>query len=215
MKFLVTAGPTREAIDPVRFLSNRSTGKMGYAVAGAARRAGHHVRLIFGPVALAVPGGVEGIPVTTAAEMCTAVETDLPWCDVLVMVAAVADWRPVQVADRKLKKREMTPLIHLERTVDILEHIRQQKGGRLMVGFAAETGRVLEEARRKLQEKDLDLIVANDVSDPHSGFAVDTNRVLFVERGGATREFPLLTKDDVAAHIVTWIESKSASQCPR
>lgn len=205
MHFLVTAGPTREALDPVRFISNRSSGKMGYAVAAAAREAGHTVTLISGPVALEPPEGVALIAVVSAEEMCIAVGTHLEACDVLVMVAAVADWRPAKVATEKLKKATMTPRIDLVPTTDILEHVCDLKGDRCYVGFAAETENVQEEALRKLQRKHLDLIVANDVSASDAGFGVDTNRAILVSERGAT-PLPLMAKHDVAREIVAWIE---------
>jgi phosphopantothenoylcysteine decarboxylase/phosphopantothenate--cysteine ligase len=208
MNFLVTAGPTREPIDPVRFISNRSSGKMGYEVARAALERGHAVRLISGPVALPPPPGAEVIPVITAQDMCEAVQAHLASCDVLVMVAAVADWRPVSKAPRKIKKAEAAPVLHLERTPDILETVRPAKGARLFVGFAAETDRLLDEARRKLVQKGLDLIVANDVLDPQAGFEVDTNKVTLISADGHVEPLTVLSKTEVARRLVQWIESR-------
>lgn len=207
MRILVTAGPTREPLDPVRFISNRSTGRMGYAVARAAAKRGHEVRLVSGPVTLAVPRGAEVLRVVTAADMAAAVQQGVGWCDALVMAAAVADWRPASVSVHKLKKRDMSPVLRLERTADILAGVRSAKGNRVFVGFAAETEDLLAEARRKLEAKGLDLIVANDVSRPDSGFEVDTNRVVLVAPGG-DEALPLLSKDEVADRIVGWIEAR-------
>ncbi|MFH0952752.1 MAG: phosphopantothenoylcysteine decarboxylase [Verrucomicrobiota bacterium] len=206
MKILITAGPTREPIDPVRFISNRSSGKMGYAVASVARERAHDVVLISGPVSLEAPEGVEVVKVLTADDMCRAVEERIGWCDALVMVAAVADWRPEQVQAQKMKKSPAAMILRLEPTPDILKAVRPKKGRRLFVGFAAETQNVLEEARRKLRDKGLDLIVVNDVSRPGSGFEADRNQVTLLPRDGAPEPLPLLPKRDVAARIVEWVE---------
>jgi phosphopantothenoylcysteine decarboxylase/phosphopantothenate--cysteine ligase len=205
MKILVTAGPTREAIDPVRFISNRSSGRMGYAVSGAAVRRGHDVRLVSGPVGIEPPVGATVTRVTSAADMLAAVEADLAWCEALVMVAAVADWKPCRFSPGKLKKADMATTLELEPTADILASILPRKGGRCFVGFAAETGDVLAEARRKLHDKGLDLIVANDVSQDDAGFEVETNRVTLVWNGGH-EPLPLMSKADVADRIMAWIE---------
>ncbi len=205
MRVLVTAGPTREAIDPVRFIANRSSGKMGYAVAAAAVASGHEVRLVSGPVALTPPDGLECAQVTSAAEMLDAVRQWVPWCQVLVMAAAVADWRPAHVSARKLKKATGTTELKLVPTADILSSVRSMKAGRLFVGFAAETEQVVEEASRKLRAKGLDAIVANDVSRPDAGFEVDTNRVVLITAGGA-EPWPLMRKTEVARRLVEWIE---------
>lgn len=206
MRFLVTAGPTREHLDPVRFLSNRSTGKMGFAVAEQAAAHGHEVVLVAGPVALATPVGVTRVDVVSALELLAAVQQHLPPADVLVMAAAVADWRPKVVSPVKLKKRGLNFKLELESNPDVLLTVRPLKGNRIFVGFAAETGDPLPEARRKLAAKGLDLIVANDVSLPDAGFAVDTNRVVLLPCVGATEVLPLLSKQAVAARIVSWIE---------
>ena len=206
MNVLVTAGPTREAIDPIRFLSNRSTGKMGFAVAASAAERGHTVRLIAGPVALAAPDRVERFDVVSAEEMCCAVEQQVDWCDVLVMTAAVADWRPIDVKDRKLKKEAMPGTLQLERTRDILTTIRPLKGDRIFVGFAAETEELVLRARRKLEEKGLDLIVANDASQADAAFEADTNRVVILGADGSEEPLPLLLKCDVALRLVVRVE---------
>jgi phosphopantothenoylcysteine decarboxylase/phosphopantothenate--cysteine ligase len=208
MHLLVTAGPTREHLDPVRFISNRSSGKMGFAIAGAASARGHGVILIAGPVALATPPGVLRLDVVSAREMLAAVRERLPAADALIMVAAVADWRPRSCSDCKLKKRDMHPVIELEANPDILAAVRPLKADRLFVGFAAETGDPLPEARRKLADKGLDLIVANDVARADSGFAVDTNRVTLIARDGTVTPLPLLSKAAVAERIVAWIEQR-------
>ena len=211
MNLLVTAGPTREMLDPVRFLSNRSTGKMGFAVASAAACHGHNVRLIAGPVSLATPVGTTRIDVVSALEMLAAVEANLDWCDALVMTAAVADFRPRHTSAQKLKKSGMAPVIELEPNPDILKTIAPRKGKKIFVGFAAETEKLLAEAQRKLAAKKLDLLVANDVSQPDAGFEVDTNRVVFItpddgSPGGLA--LPLMLKSEVAEHIIAWLEAK-------
>jgi len=206
MRILVTAGPTREPIDAVRFLSNRSTGKMGYAVAAAAGLRGHDVRLISGPVSLEVPPRVHCTRVTTAEEMHGAVMSEFPACDALVMVAAVADWRPRIMAAGKLKKNTMSDVLPLERTVDILSEVSRVKGRQIVVGFAAETECVTEEAARKRTEKKMDLVVANDVSQADSGFEVDTNRAVFIDTDGE-RRLPLMSKEELAGEIISWLET--------
>ena len=212
MRFLITAGPTREALDPVRFLRNRSSGRMGYALARAARSKGHDVVLVSGPVALQPPDGVMVTHVVSAAEMCAAVEREVEACDVLIMAAAVADWRPVEVRAQKMKKSESVASVHLERTPDILQRMAARKGGRCFVGFAAETENVEVEARRKLREKGLDLIVANDVTKPGSGFDVETNEVILLSADGVVEKLPLMPKCAVADHIIAWIERRVSAR---
>jgi phosphopantothenoylcysteine decarboxylase/phosphopantothenate--cysteine ligase len=206
MKILITAGPTREHLDPVRFLSNRSTGKMGFAIAQAAAERGHTVTLVAGPVSLPTPEHVLRVDVVSALDMLAAVQRLLPYQDALVMSAAVADWRPTEASATKLKKAEMRPVIELEPNPDILKTIRSQKGQRVFVGFAAETGDPIAEAVRKLETKGLDLIVANDVTQPDAGFAVDTNRVTFIAVAEDPRSLPLQSKIDVGREIVAWVE---------
>lgn len=184
---------------------------MGYAVAMAAAARGHDVVLVSGPVALPPPAGVRVRRVETAADMLQAVQEELAACAVLVMTAAVADWRPRQVSTQKLKKSGGAPVLALEPTPDILATVRPLKGGRLFVGFAAETQQVLEEARRKLSAKGLDLVVANDVSRPDAGFEVETNQVTLLSADGGTEAWPLLPKTDVAARLVQWIEAHRTS----
>lgn len=202
MRFLVSAGPTREHLDPVRFLSNRSTGKMGFAIADAAARAGHDVVLVAGPVSLPTPEGVRRVDVVSAREMLAAIESELDAAEVLVMSAAVADWRPKDVSPVKLKKRGMAPVIELEPNPDILAALAPRKGTRVFIGFAAETGDPEAEARRKLESKNLDFICANDVTRPGAGFAVETNQVSVFGRGGYKLEIPLMSKTAVAEKIV-------------
>jgi len=213
MRILITAGPTREPLDPVRFLSNRSSGKMGFALARVAARRGHAVTLISGPVALRPPPKVALVPVVTAAEMLAAVKRCIPKCDALIMAAAVADWRPRRVSAQKIKKTTGSRWLRLEPTADILKTVRSKKGRRVFIGFAAETERVLAEARRKLAAKGLDLIVANDVSRPDAGFDVDTNRVTLLEASGGVRALPLMTKLKVSARILDWLEAQPAPSC--
>lgn len=212
MRILVTAGPTREHIDPVRFISNRSTGKMGFAIAECAARRGHAVTLVAGPVVLATPPGVARVDVISARDMLAAVESHLPACEALVMCAAVADWRPKQASAVKLKKRGMVPVLELDPNPDILATIRGRTHGCIVVGFAAETGDPRAEGRRKLAEKGLDLLVANDVSQPDAGFAADTNRVTLLTRAGGEEALPLLSKREVAGHIVAWVEQALATR---
>lgn len=212
MKILVTAGPTREALDPVRFLSNRSSGRMGYAVARAAAERGHDVRLVSGPVAIDAPACERVIRVTSADEMLSAVREHLPWCDALVMTAAVADWRPSRFSAEKLKKGEADGItLQLVPTVDILSDVRSLKQGRIFVGFAAETERVVEAAKRKCREKPLDLIVANDVSASDAGFEVDTNRVTLIDPAGNAESLPVMSKLDVGRRLVEWVERQAAA----
>ena len=206
MTFLISAGPTREFIDPVRFISNRSTGKMGFAVAAAAVAAGHSATLVAGPVSLATPAGVRRIDVVSALDMLAALEAELDAADVLVMAAAVADWRPATTAASKLKKTSMAPSIPLVPNPDILRALAPRKGSRVFVGFAAETGDPAAEASRKLSEKGLDLICANDVTAPGAGFGVDTNVVTLIGAGGYRRQLPLMAKAEVARHIVALAE---------
>jgi len=206
MRILVTAGPTREYLDPVRFLSNRSTGRMGYAIAEAALAREDSVRLVSGPVALVPPVGVEFVQVVRAAEMLQAVLDHLVWADVLIMCAAVADWRPRDVSPIKLKKGAMEGVLMLERTEDILAAVQvRRRTDQYIVGFAAETDHVLEYARDKLLRKGLDLIVANDVSESDAGFGVETNRVTLLSKEGATIVLPLLPKREVAHRLLEQI----------
>jgi len=195
---LVTAGPTEEPIDPVRFISNRSSGKMGFSLARAAARRGAEVLLVSGPCGLAFPPGVKGIRVQTAAEMRDAVLGTLEKSSILVMAAAVSDYRPSERSPEKIKKSSGNLVVNLELNPDILAEAGKRKGNCFMVGFAAETENLLQNARRKLAEKNLDLIVANDVSQPGAGFQVDTNIAKLIEPGGRIEELPLMGKEDLA-----------------
>ncbi|MDH3454634.1 MAG: bifunctional phosphopantothenoylcysteine decarboxylase/phosphopantothenate--cysteine ligase CoaBC [Desulfuromonadales bacterium] len=196
---LVTAGPTREEIDPVRFLSNYSSGKMGYAIACAARNRGARVVLISGPVSLPVPNGIEMIQVVSAQEMYQAVMARAGQAEVVIKAAAVADFRPVARGDQKTKKgASETTTVELQRNPDILAELGKQKGSRILVGFAAETEQLLNHAREKLKAKNLDLIVANDVTQEGAGFNGDTNIVRFLTADGNVEELPKMTKAQVA-----------------
>ena len=199
---LITAGPTREPIDPVRFLSNRSTGRMGFAIAQAAAEAGHTVTLIAGPIELPTPPNVRRVDVVTARDMLAAVQRELVQADVLIASAAVADWRPETCSPTKLKKSGMDGVLRLVPNPDILKTILPQKGNRRFIGFAAETGEPTAEAERKLREKGLDLIVANDVTAPGAGFAVETNRVTLLYPDGRREALPLLSKLDLARRLI-------------
>ena len=212
MRMLISAGPTREFLDPVRFLSHRSTGRMGYAVAAAAIAAGHETALVSGPVALEAPAGLAALDhVVSAREMLATLEARLDWCDALVMSAAVADFRPERAAERKIRKTDMPEALRLVRNPDILLSLRPRKGGRVFAGFAAETGDPDAAAAGKLARKGLDLIVANDVTRPGAGFEVDTNIVTFLAPGAAPERLPLLTKAEVAARLVAKIETLVAA----
>ncbi len=198
---LVTAGPTEEPIDPVRFISNRSSGKMGLSLARAAARRGAEVLLVAGPCALPFPPGVRGIRVQTAAEMREAVLGNLERSSILVMAAAVSDYRPKERSPEKIKKDSAKLTVDLELNPDILAEAGRRKGNCFVVGFAAETENLLQNARRKLAEKNLDLIVANDVSQPGAGFQVDTNIAKFIEPGGRMEDLPLMTKEELADRL--------------
>jgi len=199
---LVTAGPTREPLDPVRYISNRSSGKMGYAIAEAAAHRGARVVLVSGPTALDPPREAQLVPVETAQEMYEAVLAHLEAVTVVIKAAAVADYRPKQVAREKIKKDERVPEVTLESTPDILAEIGKRKGRRILVGFAAETQDLVANARKKLQRKNLDLMVANDVSQPGAGFDADTNLVKILDAKGGVEELPLLPKAAVADRIL-------------
>jgi phosphopantothenoylcysteine decarboxylase/phosphopantothenate--cysteine ligase len=198
---LVTAGPTVEDIDPVRFLSNRSSGRMGYRLAEAARDRGARVVLVSGPTALPAPEGVELVSVRSAEQMARAVEAHWAGASLVAMAAAVSDYRPQSVARHKLKKAAGGTALELVRTPDILRGLGERKGSRFLIGFAAETRALLESARRKLLEKNLDLIVANDVSQEDSGFGSETNAAVLLDRDGGRVEVPLTGKRELAERI--------------
>jgi phosphopantothenoylcysteine decarboxylase/phosphopantothenate--cysteine ligase len=199
---LVTAGPTCEDLDPVRYLTNRSSGKMGYAVAEAAAQRGAKVILVSGPVNLETPAGVERLDVRTAKEMHKAVLDSLARASVAILAAAVADYRPVEQRAEKIKKSEGSLTISLTATVDILADIAKMKGPRIVVGFAAETDHVAENARKKLSAKNADLIVANDVTAEGAGFDHDTNIVTLFSRDGRDLALPKMSKSEVAQRIL-------------
>ncbi|HEY87384.1 MAG TPA: bifunctional phosphopantothenoylcysteine decarboxylase/phosphopantothenate--cysteine ligase CoaBC [Dehalococcoidia bacterium] len=198
-RIVVTAGGTQEPIDPVRHLGNRSSGKMGYAIAEAARDRGAAVSLITAPVSLPEPVGIDVVPVKTAAGMKEAVDKVAAQADVLIMAAAVADYQPKTVAESKIKKETTSLTLELVRTPDILAEI---KGNFLRVGFAAESEDIVANARQKLERKQLNLIVANDITDPTGGFGSDTNKVTLIDRDGKVESLPLITKREVADKIL-------------
>ena len=216
-RFVITAGPTREYLDPVRFLSNPSTGKMGFAVAKAAAEKGYEVVLVAGPVTLKTPKGVKRVDVVSARDMLDAVKKAVNEelrmkneelrnsnsSTVLVSTAAVADWRPAKCARQKLKKAQMTGVLKLVRNPDILKSVK----GCRKVGFAAETQAVESEARRKCRAKNLEFIVANDVTEPGCGFGTDTNRVMFLRKDGTIEKLPLMAKLSVARRIIRECEN--------
>ncbi|WP_027408187.1 bifunctional phosphopantothenoylcysteine decarboxylase/phosphopantothenate--cysteine ligase CoaBC [Anoxybacteroides tepidamans] len=204
-KVIVTAGPTREKIDPVRFFTNRSTGKMGYAIAETAAEWGADVTLISGPTHLAAPRNVETVRIESAQEMYEEVAKRFPDADIVIKSAAVADYRPKYIFSGKMKKQPGDLMIELERTVDILKTLGEQKSKQFLVGFAAETERVEEYARKKLESKNLDMIVANNVAEEGAGFGGDTNIVTIFKRDGSMIELPLLSKKKVAEEILKQI----------
>jgi phosphopantothenoylcysteine decarboxylase / phosphopantothenate---cysteine ligase len=199
---LVTAGPTCEDIDPVRFLTNRSSGKMGYAVAAAAAQRGAKVVLVSGPTALGTPQGVEQIEVRSAEEMQRAVQANFAGCTIAIFAAAVADYRPAEKSGQKIKRGAAALTLRLEQNPDILATVAREKGERLVVGFAAETEQVPENARKKLAQKNADMIVANDVSKEDAGFDADTNIVTLFSRDGRDLPLPKLSKGEVAERIL-------------
>jgi len=203
VRVLITAGPTREAVDPVRFISNRSSGRMGYALAAAATRRGAQVTVISGPVEIPVPATAEIKKITTAREMLAGIEEALPETDWLIMAAAVADFAPVNVEKDKVKKGTKQDFtLQLSRNPDILEAVRPLKGDRLFVGFAAETRDLLENARKKVKKKNLDLIVANDVSGEETGFESDENSGVILDQGDLVEEIPRMSKSEMADRIL-------------
>ncbi len=203
MKVLVTAGPTREPLDPVRYLGNRSSGKMGYAIAAAAVAAGHEVTLVSGPAEAPFPAGARVISVETSDEMHDAVHAEIEGADVFVMCAAVADFKAARVEPHKIKKDgRATILLELTQTRDILRSVRERGVRAITIGFAAETQNVAENARRKLREKGCALIVANDVSQSGIGFGADENAVTLFFASGETREWKRASKAEIGARLV-------------
>lgn len=209
---VVTAGGTQEPIDPVRYIGNRSSGKMGYALAEAARDRGAKVSLVTAPAYIAAPVGVEVVKVTTAQEMRQVVENLAPRTDALIMAAAVADYRPKSAAGQKIKKGDAGLTLELECTPDILGAL---KGSFIKVGFAAESANLEENAREKLRQKGLDLIVANDITSGDAGFDVDTNRVTIIDKEGGIDSLPLLTKHEVAERVLDRVARLLAGPEPR
>lgn len=202
-RILVTGGPTQEPMDPVRFITNRSSGRMGYALAKVARRRGAEVILVTGPTSLHIPRrDIEVVPVQTAREMREAVLSHLEGCSVVIKAAAVSDYRPKVASLRKLKKGDSYQTLELEKTEDILEEVGKKKGNRVLIGFAAETEDLLAHAREKLLKKNLDFIVINDVTKSEAGFGVDTNQVKILYPSGEVRDIPLMLKEEVSQFIL-------------
>ena len=206
-KVLVTAGPTQEAIDPVRYITNHSTGKMGYALAEAAMLRGAEVTLISGPTAIEPPMFVNVIPIITAQEMFEKVATNATENDIIIKAAAVADYRPKEVCDEKIKKSDHDTEIELERTTDILAYLGKNKGKTFLCGFSMETENMLENSRRKLDKKNLDMIVANNLKDKGAGFGVDTNLITIITRDREL-QLELMSKQDAANCILDEIIRK-------
>jgi phosphopantothenoylcysteine decarboxylase / phosphopantothenate---cysteine ligase len=211
-RILITAGPTQEPIDPVRFVSNRSTGKMGFAIARAAWRRGAQVKLVAGPSSVPIPYGVEHFGTVTAADLLGTTASHFPWCSALIMAAAVADFRPRHPAGHKLKKNQQGMQLDLAPITDELPHLAERKGDRLMIGFAAETEDLEVNALDKLRRKKLDMIVGNDVSRSDAGFAVDTNIVTILTTDGRIETTPKLLKDEVADLILNRIVALRAAR---
>jgi phosphopantothenoylcysteine decarboxylase/phosphopantothenate--cysteine ligase len=213
-RVLVTAGPTHEDLDPVRFLTNRSSGKQGYAVARVAWRRGAEVCLVSGPSVLPAPYGVELVTVRSAGEMLDAVKSRFPQADALLMAAAVGDYRPSRPEAQKIKRGSREMQVSLTPNPDILKELSPLKTGQIVVGFAAETEDLMAEARRKLVYKNLDLIVANEVGKPDSGFAVDTNEVTIFAREAVPVRLPLMSKEEVAERILNRVAELLALRGP-
>lgn len=205
-KIVVTAGPTREPLDPVRYLGNHSSGKMGFALASAARRRGAEVVLVTGPVSLTDPIGVEAIRVNTATEMAEQVLNQCPSADVVIKAAAVSDFRPETCSDRKIKKSDTGQILTLVKNQDILQTLgklkKEAKSFPLLVGFAAESHDLLKEGSRKLRDKNLDLLAVNDITEDDAGFAVDTNRIILLDCDGTEEKLPLMSKLETADIIL-------------
>ena len=205
LKVLVTAGPTREKIDPVRYISNHSTGKMGYAIARAAMMRGAEVTLVTGKTSLTPPADVHTIEITAAADMAQAVKERAADQDIIIKSAAVADYRPKITADEKMKKKDTDMSIELERTEDILQYLGTHKEkGQFLCGFSMETENVIENSRRKLEKKNLDLIVANNLKEQGAGFGTDTNIVTFLSKED-TVQLPIMSKEEVADRLLSYI----------
>jgi phosphopantothenoylcysteine decarboxylase / phosphopantothenate---cysteine ligase len=204
-KVVITAGPTRERIDPVRYVSNFSSGKMGYAMAEAAAKLGAQTILVSGPVSLNPPNGVEVIRVESAAEMFEAVTRNYDDAAIVVKAAAVADYRPAEIHPQKIKKSDSESVINLERTTDILKTLGERKKHQILVGFAAETENVIENGMSKLERKNLDFIIVNDVTDPDGGFGNETNVVTLLSKNGTNQSYPAMPKKDLATLLLKTI----------
>jgi phosphopantothenoylcysteine decarboxylase/phosphopantothenate--cysteine ligase len=216
-KILITGGPTQEPMDPVRFLTNRSSGKMGYALAKVARRRGAEVILISGPTSLSLARrDIQCVPVRTAEEMRKAVFSHLEGSSVVIKAAAVSDYRPKVISEKKIKKGDPETTLALERTKDILEELGKKKEDRILVGFAAETEDLVAHAQKKLQEKNLDLIVVNDVTQPGAGFGSDTNQAKILSPLGQVKDLPLATKEEMSwailDHVVALLKKRKGSR---
>jgi phosphopantothenoylcysteine decarboxylase/phosphopantothenate--cysteine ligase len=216
-QILITGGPTQEPMDPVRFITNRSSGKMGYALAKIARRRGAEVIFISGPTSLSFPRrDIQYVPVRTAEEMRKAVVSHLEGSSVVIKAAAVSDYRPKVISEKKIKKGDPEYTLALERTKDILEELGKKKENRILVGFAAETENIIAHAKKKLQEKNLDLIVVNDVTQPGAGFGSDTNQVKILSPSGQVKDFPLATKEEISGaildHVVALLKKRGGSR---
>lgn len=206
-KILITAGPTQEPFDPVRYITNYSSGKMGYALATMARRRGAEVTLISGPTSLPEPFGVKFLQVSSTIEMRNAVMNNMEDSTIIIKAAAVADFRPAAISDDKIKKGDGSLSVRLERNPDIISEVGKMKGDRILVGFAVETENLIENARGKMTEKNMDIIVANDVTQDGAGFRTDTNIVKILDREGGLEELPLLDKIEVAERILDRIKA--------
>jgi phosphopantothenoylcysteine decarboxylase/phosphopantothenate--cysteine ligase len=206
MKILITAGPTREKIDPVRFISNYSSGKMGYALAEVASKKGHEVTLVSGSVAIAPPKSVKIVQVESAADMAREVRRFAKSADLIIMAAAVADYTPAKFAKDKIKKKDEVLSIKLKKTEDILSNLgKNRKKGRILVGFAAETSDLVRNAELKLEKKNLDWIVANEVGKKDRGFSSDNNAATLISRDGKRIRFPLQSKMSLAGKILSLV----------
>ena len=205
---LITAGPTREPIDPVRYLTNRSSGKMGYAIAERAHMRGGDVRLISGPVSLDAVPGIKTIDIHTCNDMYRNIMDNFDWADVVIMAAAVSDYRPEHFAEQKIKKDKDETNLKLVKNRDILEKLGKIKGNKILIGFAAETEDLYNNAKGKIIKKNLDFIVANDVTRQGAGFGVDTNVVSIIDREGVIKKYPIMSKDKVADIILDMISTK-------
>ncbi len=212
IRLLVTAGGTREAIDPVRYIGNRSSGKMGYAIAAAAAERGAEVTLVSGPVSLAVPAGVKRVSVESALEMREAVLAAFPTVDIVIKAAAVADYRPEVVAEQKIKKNSVNLTVELTKNPDILAELGKIKTGQFLVGFAAETQELVTNATDKLRRKNLDMLVANDVTQPGAGFESETNIVKLFAKDGSIEELPQMSKQDLARLLLDRVMLQAKAQ---